>query len=139
MRQRTHPRAHLDVRQHGAVEQRIAAMDAELDALFEPMDALTTAERTAVTYQLDTFTRRLGAVMNHFVAALAQVPIDELGEPSLAAALSTLLRISKADATRRINEAADLAPRSALTGEPLQPLLTHTAAAQRRGQIGPST
>ncbi|MGZ6780729.1 MAG: HNH endonuclease signature motif containing protein, partial [Mycobacterium sp.] len=49
---------------------------------------------------------------------------------------STLLRISKKDANRRIKEAADLGPRSAMTGEPLEPVLTNTAAAQRRGRIG---
>lgn len=111
-------------------------MDAELDALFEPLDSLTSADRTAVTYQLETFTRRLGAVMNHFVAALAQVPIDELGEPSLAAALATLLRVSRSEANRRIREAQDLGPRTAMTGEPLEPILTNTATAQRRGEIG---
>ncbi|MFY9922410.1 MAG: DUF222 domain-containing protein, partial [Mycobacterium sp.] len=119
-----------------AVEQRIAAMNAELDACFEPLDSLSAAELTTVTHLLETFERRLGAAKNHFVASLAQVPVDELGEPSLAAALSTLLRISKDEANRRIKEAQDLGPRTAMTGAPLQPVLTHTAAAQRRGEIG---
>ncbi len=64
------------------------------------------------------------------------MPVEELGESSLAAALSTVLRISKDEATRRIKEAADLGPRMAVTGEPLQPVLPTTAAAQARGEVG---
>ena len=75
--------------------------------------------------------------MTHrLVAALADVPTGESGEPTLAAALSTLLRISKDEAHRRIHEAQELGPRAALTGEALEPVLAHTAAAQRRGDIG---
>ena len=80
--------------------------------------------------------RRLPAMTHRLVAALAEVPTEELGEPTLAAALSTLLRISKAEAHRRIHEAEDLGPRAAVTGEALEPVLAHTAAAQRRGDIG---
>jgi len=75
--------------------------------------------------------------MTHrLVAALAEVPIEELGEPTLAAALATLLRISKAEAHRRVHQAQDLGPRTALSGEALEPVLSQTAAAQRRGEIG---
>ena len=118
-------------------EKRISSMDADLDAvLCEPFDSLTTAEKTSFLYRLETFTRRLDAARNHFLAAMAQVPAEELGEPSLAAALSTLLRISTDEANRRIKEAKDLGPRVAMTGEPLEPVLSHTAAAQERGLIG---
>ena len=54
----------------------------------------------------------------------------------MAAALATLLRISKAEAHRRVGEAQELGPRTALTGHALEPVLWHTAAAQRRGDIG---
>ena len=40
--------------------------------------------------------------------------------------------ISSKEAGRRINEAAELGPRRALTGEPLAPLLAGTAAGQGR-------
>ena len=54
----------------------------------------------------EALTRRLpGDARICLVAALADVPTEELGEPTLAAALSTLLRISKVDAHRRIHEA----------------------------------
>ena len=120
-----------------AVVKRIAAMGAELEALLvEPLERLSTAERTAAAHQWEALTRRLPAMTHRLVAALAEVPTEELGEPTLAAALSTLLRISKAEAHRRIHEAEELGPRAAVTGEALEPVLSHTAAAQRRGDIG---
>ncbi len=120
-----------------AVAKRIATIGAELEALLaEPLDRLSTAERTAVTSEWEGLTRRLPAMTHRLVAALADVPTGELGEPTLAAALSTLLRISKDEAHRRIHEAQELGPRAALTGEALEPVLAHTAAAQRRGDIG---
>lgn len=119
------------------IGKRIAAMAAELaDLLAEPFDALSTAERCALTAQWETLTRSQAVVGHRLVAGLADAPVCELGETSVAAAVSTLLRISKSEAHRRIREAADLAPRHALTGEVLAPQLPCTAAAQARGQIG---
>ncbi len=121
----------------GRVAERIAAMEAEFDELLaEPLESLSTGERTELAHLWERLMRRLPVMGHRFVAALAQVPTDELGEPNLAAALSTLLRISKAAAHRRIHDAEDLGPRSTLTGAALEPVLSHTAAAQRRGDIG---
>jgi hypothetical protein len=50
--------------------------------------------------------------------------------------LADRLRITKAEAGRRIAEAEDLGPRRSLTGAPLAALLTATAAAQCAGLIG---
>lgn len=119
------------------IGKRIAAMAAELaDLLAEPFDALSTAERCALTAQGETLTRSQAVVGHRLVAGLAEAPVAELGETSAAAALSTLLRISTPEAHRRIRDAADLATRRALTGEVVEPLLARTAAAQARGQIG---
>ena len=54
----------------------------------------------------------------------------------LAPALANRLRISRAEASRRIHEAADLGERRALNGEPLEPVLPATAEAQRNGELG---
>ncbi len=116
--------------------ERIAAVDAEVDALLAEPGGGSTAERLAVTAAWEALLRRLPAVTHRLVAALAQVPVEELGEPTLAAALATLLRISKDEAHRRIHDAEDLGPRTAMSGEPLEPVLPHTAAAQQRGAIG---
>ena len=59
-----------------------------------------------------------------------------LGATSLAEVLWRRLRISRAEARRRIAEAADLGPRRAMTGEALAPVLPVTAAGQARGEIG---
>jgi hypothetical protein len=119
-----------------AASKRIAVMTAELVALpAEPVDG-STAERTAVAYAREMFVRRCAAMTHGTTAAIAEIPTDELGESSAGAALSTLLRISTEEANRRIKEAKNLGPRSAMTGEALAPLLSHTAAAQERGLIG---
>ena len=119
-----------------AIAKRVAVMRAELEVMLaEPVDG-SIAERTAAAAAFETLERQLPAMRHRLVQSLAEVPVEELGERSLAAALSTLLRISTEDANRRIKDAKDLAARTAMTGEPLAPVLTHTAAAQRRGLIG---
>ena len=115
--------------------KRIAAMGAEFEALLAEAVDGSAAERAAAAHAWETFERRLPAMRDRLVAGLAQVPTDQLGEPSLAATLSTLLRISKAEASRRIGEAQELGPRAAMTGQALEPMLANTAAAQQRGQI----
>src|SRR6476646_4029903 len=111
-------------------------MTLELEAaLAEPADG-STSERAAVAFDWERFKRRCAAMDHRVVGSLAEVPLEELGESSLGSALSTLLRISREQANRRIKEAKDLGPRLAMSGEPLAPVLSHTAAAQQRGEIG---
>ncbi|OBH67968.1 hypothetical protein A5682_12315, partial [Mycobacterium mantenii] len=64
-----------------------------------------------------------------------QADSAELGG-KLSWVLADRLHISRAEAGRRIAEAAELGPRRALSGEPLGPVLPATAAAQRDGAIG---
>ncbi|MGH3539407.1 MAG: DUF222 domain-containing protein [Pseudonocardiaceae bacterium] len=52
--------------------------------------------------------------------------------------LAGMLNLSPAEAGTRVTYATQLAPRSALTGEVLAPLLPNTAAALVAGQIGPA-
>ncbi|OBG19893.1 hypothetical protein A5765_01720 [Mycolicibacterium celeriflavum] len=119
------------------ISRRIAEMSDEFAALCaESFESLSTGEQFAVAAQWEMFTRAQAAVGHRLVAELERAPIAELGEPSVASALTVLLRISKADAQRRVREARELAPRRAMTGEVLDPVLTRTAAAQARGLIG---
>ena len=119
-----------------AVSQRIAVLSAELGGLLsEPIDG-TAAERAAAAYQWEVFKRQCAPMDHRVVASLSEVPLEELGETSVAAALSTLLRISSDEANRRIKDAAVLGPRTSMTGEPLDPVLANTAAAQLHGDIG---
>src|SRR5262245_8056262 len=116
--------------------KRIAEMRASYQALLaEPVDG-TAAERAAAAYQWETFKRQLPAMDHRIVGSLSELPAEELRHSSVADALATLLRISKTDANRRVAEAKELGPRTAMTGEPLEPVLVNTAAAQLRGDIG---
>ncbi|WP_264993073.1 HNH endonuclease signature motif containing protein, partial [Mycobacterium montefiorense] len=80
--------------------------------------------------------RRLCAGEHALINQLAQqaTPAELGGKLSHALADATL--ISRAEAARRVREAADLGERRTLTGEPLPPVLAATAAAQRAGRLG---
>jgi hypothetical protein len=110
-----------------------ADMKRALDLSF---DVLTTPERFALLECCETLRRQLPAVEHPLINQIgAQADKAELGG-TLPSALADRLRITRAEASRRIHEAADLGERTAVTGEPLPPLLTATADAQRAGQIG---
>ena len=99
-------------------------------------DVLTTPERLAALERLECAARRLRAPQHALINQLsAQASEEELGG-KLRSALADRLRITKAEAGRRIDEAADLGERRALTGESLAPRLTATASAQCEGLIG---
>ncbi|WP_156751608.1 DUF222 domain-containing protein, partial [Mycobacterium sp. 1245111.1] len=100
-------------------------------------DALTTPERLNVLESLEVFRRELPAAEHALINELAGVEPSELGG-KLAAVLANRLRITRAEASRRVHEAADLGERRALNGEPLEPVLPATAAAQRNGDLGPA-
>jgi hypothetical protein len=109
-----------------------AAMKRAVDLTF---DVLTTPERLNVLESLEQVRRRLPAVEHALINELTHVEASELGG-KLAAVLADRLRISRAEASRRVQEAADLGARRAFNGEPLPPVLEATAAGQRNGDIG---
>jgi hypothetical protein len=99
-------------------------------------DALTTPESLAVLESCEMFRRQLPAIEHPLLNQIsAQADATELGG-KLPAALANRLLISRAEASRRIHEAADLGERRALNGEPLEPVLPATAEAQRNGELG---
>ncbi|OBH04283.1 hypothetical protein A5696_06480 [Mycobacterium sp. E2699] len=99
-------------------------------------DVLTTPERLRALERLERVTRRLRTPGHALINQLeAQASRAEFGG-TLRSALADRLRITKAEAARRIDEAEDLGERRALTGERLTPQLSATAAAQRDGLIG---
>jgi len=105
-------------------------------ALDLTFDALTTPERLRVLERWEQLRRWHPAVEHPLINQLAeQADPTELGG-KLAPVLADRLRISRAEASRRIHEAADLGDRTALNGEPLAPLLPATAQAQRNGDLG---
>ena len=111
--------------------------DGALDRLCElSFDVFTTPERLRTLERLERGARRMRTPGHALINQLdAQAGEEELGG-TLRCALADRLRITKADAGRRIADAEGLGERRALTGEPLAPRLSHTAAAQRDGLIG---
>src|SRR5947209_12808451 len=79
-------------------------------------DALTTPERLALLESCEMFRRCLPAVEHPLINQLSvQADATELGG-RLARVLADRLRISRAEASRRVHEAADLGERRALNG-----------------------
>ncbi|WP_157123615.1 DUF222 domain-containing protein, partial [Mycobacterium shimoidei] len=110
-----------------------AALKRALDLTF---DALTVPESLAMLARCEKLRRQLPAVEHPLINQLGEHADEaELGG-RLGAVLAERLRITRAEANRRIGEAADLGPRRAMTGEPLEPVLAASAAAQRAGTIG---
>ena len=102
-----------------------------------PVHALGPGHVLNVLNRLEVHRRRQPAVENALLAHVqTQCSAKEMGAKSWRAVLSQRLGISGCDAGRRLAEAAALGPRRAVTGEPLEPQLPGTAAAQAHGDIG---
>ena len=113
------------------------ALEADIKrALDLSFDALTTPERLVLLARCETMRRRLPAIEHPLINQLgAQADPTELGG-TLGSALANRLRITRAEAVRRIHDAEDLGERQAITGEPL-PACAHGHRRQRSGP-GPS-
>jgi hypothetical protein len=126
---------------HSSTREEIVDVFDALAAAFDralalSFDALTTPERLAMLQLCEKIRRQLPAVEHPLINQIGeQADATELGG-KLPGALANRLRITRAEASRRIHEAADLGERKAITGEPLPPLLPATAEAQRAGRIG---
>jgi hypothetical protein len=118
-----------------ATLDRFEAAQAEVAAL--SFDVLTGPEVLTVKDRLETIDRRQAAVDHRLTHHLtSQASPVELGGKSWTDVLSNRLRIGRGQARRRLDEADDLGPRTAMTGQPLQPVLPNVAAAQAAGTIG---
>ena len=99
-------------------------------------DTLPLAELLALGDDLETLSCQLPTQSHRILARLhAEHTPRELGAKSWNEVLRTRWRISRAEAGRRLAEAAQLGPRRTLIGLPLAPLLPATAAAQAQGRI----
>ncbi|MBB3749796.1 hypothetical protein FHT44_002257 [Mycolicibacterium sp. BK634] len=112
-----------------AIREGLTAAVDTLAAL--DFDVLSPPERFAVLEMIETQQRRLTAIAHVGVARLERFE----GCPPLGIALADVLRVSPTEARRRIRNAAQLAPRTTLTGEVLPPVLPETAAAWRAGEL----
>ncbi len=99
-------------------------------------DALTRAEVVAVIDELEMLGCQLPTQNHRLLARLqAETTPKAMGAKSWNEVLRVRWRLSSAEASRRLGEAADLGPRTSLTGQPLAPLLPAVAAAQAAGLI----
>ncbi len=120
-----------------AITAAFDAVDAAVDAVLGlNVDALSTYDQLLLLERCEKARRRIPAIEHPLINNLArQATPEELGG-TLAHAIADWALISRAQASRRINHAADLGPRHGLTGEPLAPVLAGTAARQRQGTLG---
>ncbi|MBS9535860.1 DUF222 domain-containing protein, partial [Mycobacterium sp. M1] len=101
-------------------------------------DALSTAELVAVLARREALAWQAPVIDHRILARLtAEGHTTALGACSLVKGLAERLRISGSEARRRVDEAADLGPRTTLGGQPLPPRLPALAAEQAAGHIGP--
>ncbi|MCE9516538.1 MAG: 13E12 repeat family protein, partial [Mycobacterium sp.] len=114
----------------------------ELEAVWDklaslPLHELRAPQVLAVLDRLERHRRRQPAVEHALITHLqSQSSAKDMGAKSWRAVLTARLGISGSDAGRRLAEAAALGARHSITGEPLEPELPATAAAQSRGEIG---
>ncbi|MDF2585872.1 MAG: repeat protein [Mycobacterium sp.] len=98
--------------------------------------SLNRAELMAVMDEYEALTCQLPAPWHRMLCQLqAEATPKELGAKSWNEALRVRWRLSTGEAGRRLAEADELAPRCALTGEPLEPVLPAVAIAQASGRI----
>jgi hypothetical protein len=103
----------------------------------QSFDTYTHPELLAAQSRLEALAWKHPSILHTLLARLAaQTSPVELGAKSWTDVLSNRLRISRAEARRRLDDANDLGPRTALSGQPLAPALPNVAAAQAAGTIG---
>ncbi|MGB7504745.1 MAG: DUF222 domain-containing protein [Mycobacterium sp.] len=119
------------------LREAVTALRAAFDAVAAcDIDLLTRDELIGPLDELQTLTCQLPAVSQRLLVRLqTETTPQQMGAKSWKDVLTVRWRISAAEANRRLNEAAVLAPRRTITGEPLPAVLPATAAAQALGLI----
>ena len=120
-----------------AVREAMANLAAAYDAFAAcDIDGLTRTEVVSVLDDYETLTCRMPTQTHRLLARLqAETSPREMGAKSWNQVLRIRWRLSTGEASRRLGEAAELAARTSLTGQPLAPLLPAVAAAQAAGLI----
>ena len=117
------------------VQEVFTALDAAVQALgaldWERIPAL---ERLDALDRLETARRHQTTCSNEIAGSLDRNDDGEIG-PILYKVIADVLRISPAESRRRLRDAAQLHPRTTLTGQPMPPELPATAKAWGAGQL----
>lgn len=119
------------------VQAAVATLRAAFDEVAaSDIDLLTRPDLVAALDDLETLRCQLPMVSHRLLARLqAEATPQQMGATSWKEVLTVRWRISTGDAHRRLTEAALLAPRQALTGPALPPVLPAVAAAVAHGLI----
>lgn len=111
------------------------ALDAAVAALGElDFDTYHPAVRLRALQHLEAAARRQTVSGHDIIAGLAGEDRADIGGP-VHKVVADWLRVSCAEARRRLRDAQQLAPRTTLTGQPLPPELPATAEVWRDGQL----
>ncbi|MCP9270638.1 HNH endonuclease signature motif containing protein [Mycolicibacterium arenosum] len=101
------------------------------------LSCLSRAELLQVSDEYESLMCRMPSQLHRILAALQSVTTAvAMGAKNWKQVLATRWRISTAEAHRRLTAARELGPRTATTGEPLEPEFPAVAAAQSHGAIG---
>ena len=121
----------------GELHAAVAALRAAHDAVAAvPVDGCAKDELTEALDELEILACQLPVQRHRMLARLQNgTTPHEMGAKSWREVLAIRWRISPGEARRRLDEAAQLAPRQALSGEKLEPVLDSTAIAQSHGLI----
>jgi Domain of unknown function (DUF222) len=118
------------------VSEAVATIGEQLAVLTKACDELSHRELIGLLVEVTAVVRSVPALEHRVVARLiGETEPCRMGEKTWPAVLSTALRITSAEAKRRIARAKVLGPRRAMTGQLLPPLWESTAAAQARGEL----
>jgi len=117
------------------VSDALAALDTAAEAIGAlDWDALPVSERLQVLDRLESVSRRHTAASHDIVASLDRTDNGQL-RPILPKVIADVLRLSVAEGRRRVRDAAQLSPRTTLTGKQLPPELPGTAKAWHAGRL----
>ena len=117
------------------VQEVFTALDAAVQALGTlDWDRMPAAERLEAIDRLETARRLQTASSNDIAGSLDRDDGGAIG-PILYRVIADVLRISPAESRRRLRDAAQLHPRTTLTGQPMPPELPATAKAWGAGQL----
>ncbi|MFD1814465.1 HNH endonuclease signature motif containing protein [Rhodococcus gannanensis] len=124
---------------NGQVERHLTALDAAVDGLLaEPLTALTEAEIVEAIQRMEVSLRKASAVGHRLVVESVERSIPgNLACRSVNDFLVSTLRISAADAAKRVKGATKTGTWHTVSGEPMEATLPVTATAVRDGAIGP--
>jgi hypothetical protein len=97
---------------------------------------LTAGAQVNLLERHERAARRLPVGQHRLINVLSEHAAPAAIGGSLRDVMADRLRITRGEAKRRVSDAELLGPRMTFTGEPLEPLLPATAAAQAAGDIG---